>query len=318
MTDLERLDLLIAGQELAVRRAFRQFIAAVGKEGAVLDAIVERLLAEDTEGALKIVDSYVERFGNVFPLIAQTVGAATATELAGLVPHISSAISFDPSHPRAAAIVRQNRLRFVRDFSAQQRRATLQALNRSFRQGLGPRETARIFKDSIGLTAEQEIHVASYRRQLETRSRRALDRALRDRRADGTIDRAITLDRPLTARQIEIYTDRYRRNYLALRAETIARTEGVRATSEAREESLDQMIEQAGIAVDLVERIWNTTRDNRRRDWHASMEGQRRGRNEPFIDGHGNRLMYPGDPRAPAETVISCRCGLTFYIRPTA
>jgi hypothetical protein len=318
MTDLERLDALIAAQELSVRRAFRQFLATVGRDGVVLDAILERLKDDDPEGALKIVDSYVERFGNIFPGIAATVGTATATELAGLMPHISSAISFDPSHPRAAAMVRQNRLRFVRDFSAQQRRATLQALNRSFRQGLGTRETARIFRDSIGLTAEQEIHVASYRQQLETRNRRALDRALRDQRGDHKVERAIELNRPLTDRQVEVMTDRYRRNYLALRAETIARTEGVRATSQAREESLDQMIEQTGISVDQIERIWNPTRDKRTRDWHASMRGQRRGRNEPFIDGHGNRLMYPGDHNAPAETTINCRCGLTFSIRATA
>lgn len=314
--NIDRLDQLIAEQEKSVQQAFRRFIAAVGNDGVALDAITERLENHDVEGAMKIVDSYVATFGNVLPAIAHVVGAITATELAALLPNLATAISFDPSHPRAAEIVRQNRLRFVTDFSAQQRRATVQALMRAQREGLGIAETARAFRNSIGLHPTQEAAVANYRRLLETRSRQALNRQLRDRRFDPTVQRSIERDRPLTDKQIDTMVDAYRRQTLMLRAETIARTEGVRATSEAREEALDQMIEQTGIPVDNVRRIWNPTRDTRTRDWHASMAGQMRGRNEPFQDGLGYALMYPGDPRAPAATTINCRCALTFSIRP--
>lgn len=317
-TDLERLDALIADQEKSVREAFLVFIETVGSEGGAYDAILERLEARDPEGALKIVNSYIATFGNVLPTIAHTVGAATATELAGIVPDMAIAISFDPSHPRAAEIIRNNRLRFVRDFTDQQRESTLQALARAYNEGLGTAETARAFRGSIGLTPEQEAWVESYRQKLIKRSRSALQAQLRDRRSDSVVQRAIDRDVPLTEKQIDLYTERYRKRALMMRSETIARTEGVRATSEAREESLDQMLEQTGLSAEQVERIWNPTQDGRTRDWHASMKGQKRGKTEAFTDGLGNRLMYPGDPKAPAETTINCRCGLTFSIRPAA
>jgi hypothetical protein len=316
-TDLDRLDALIAEQEKSVRAAFVLFVRSVGRDGPALDAILERLEARDPEGAMKIVESYIVTFGNVLPVVSNAVGAATATELAALVPDLAMSISFDPTHSRAAEIIRANRLSFVTDFTNDQRRATLGALERAYRQGLGTAETARAFRDSIGLNPSQEAAVNNYRFQLESRSRRALDYALRDRRSDRTVERAIERGRPLPPATIDRMVDGYRRRTIALRAETIARTEGIRATSQAREEALDQMIEQSGIRVEQVTRIWTSTRDARVRDWHATMNGQRRSRTEPFKDGHGHLLMYPGDPRAPAETTINCRCALTFSIAPS-
>jgi hypothetical protein len=76
------------------------------------------------------------------------------------------------------------------------------------------------------------------------------------------------------------------------------------------------MIEATGIEPERIERVWNSTRDGRVRDFHASMSGQKRKPEDLFRDGHGNLLRYPGDPRAPAETTINCRCGLTFSVAP--
>lgn len=58
----------------------------------------------------------------------------------------------------------------------------------------------------------------------------------------------------------------------------------------------------------VMSRVWIATPDSRTRDFHLSMDGQEVGVDEPFIDGHGNELQYPGDPSAPAETVYNCRC----------
>lgn len=319
--DLDRLDELLADQEKAIRDAFRDFIAAIGSE-AVTAAIVERLENRDVEGAMRIVDSYVARMGDVLPAIAATVGTYTAVELATIMaedaPDVVAAISFDPSHPRAAQIVRDHRLRFVRDFTTEQRKAVQQALTRSFNTGTGAIEAARSFRDAIGLTAYQENAVANYRRLLENRDRQALQRELRDRRSDRLVERAIERDRPLTQKQIDTMVDRYRRNYLQMRAETIARTEGTQASAEARDEALDQMIEQTGLDPERIVERWNATRDKRVRDFHASMNGQEQPKGTPFTDGLGNKLRYPGDPRAPANTRINCRCSKTFSVRPAA
>lgn len=316
-TSYERFDQLLAQQEASVAQAFRDFVALVQSD-QIMAAIIERLEAHDQEGAMRIVDSYVSRMGDIFPAVSAAVGLATAGELAEIVPDLVLAVSFDPTLPRAAELIRANRLRFIRDFTASQRQSVSQALERAYREGAGTQAAARAIRGSIGLTAYQEGVVTNYRSMLTNLDRDALDRALRDRRFDPTVERAIELDRPLTPAQIDNMTERYRQRMLAMRSETIATTEGGRATSEAREESLQQMVEQTGLDQTRVERIWNTTQDARRRDWHAAMQGQKRAMGELFVDGLGNRLRYPHDPAAPANTVIKCRCGLTFSILPAA
>lgn len=317
-TDLERIDALLSAQEVEVRRAFLDFVQLVQSE-RVMDQIIERLEARDLAGAFKIVESYISRFSDVLPRVQQHVGDQTAVELAAILPaSIDIAISFDSSNPRAAAMVRTQRLGLIREMKDRQLRSVQQAVNRALNEGAGAQATARAFRDAIGLTEAQEAAVMSYRRALEQSSRDALDRALRDRRFDDRVRVAIEQNRPLTERQIDLMVSRYRARALAARAETIARTEAGRATSEAREEAVEQMAAATGIARQRVIRIWNATGDERTRDWHQSMDRQRRGIDEPFVDGLGNRLRYPHDPLAPPETTINCRCPLTYEIADAA
>ena len=370
LSDIDRIDALLEKQEKSIRDAFLAFVAAFAATGekAPMRTIEALLHRRDVAGALKIVDSYVERMGNVLPRVIQAVGEDAAKELSELVaeaaaslPRLTSieqpigllpappappalpapggaappappappaapppspegtvAVDFDPTNPRAAAIIRENRLQFVREMAAEQRRATTQALTRAMTNGAGPIETARAFRDSIGLTAYQENAVANYRRLLVARDRAALSRELRDRRSDRTVENAISRDKPLTEKQIDSMADRYRKNYRQMRAETIARTEGTTAASLARDESLQQMIDQTGIDTQRIEEIWNATRDKRTRDWHRSMNGQTVPHGGLFTDGLGNKLRRPGDPQSPAATRINCRCVKTFRIKPAA
>ena len=64
----------------------------------------------------------------------------------------------------------------------------------------------------------------------------------------------------------------------------------------------------------IMTKVWIATPDNRVRDWHISMDGQEVGVNEPFTDGLGYHLMYPGDGSAPPETVYNCRCTMRSHI----
>lgn len=317
MTELERLEQLLDEQEGDVRRAFLAFIRTVNS-GPVLDLINARLEAGDLAGAIAIVDSYLARLGTVLTQVFQTAGIAAAAELGEKLGEVAVAISFDATNPRAAEIARANRARFVTEMTREQREAISQAISREVRVGRGAIQVGRAFRSAIGLTTTQESMVASFRRQLETLDKRALDRALRDARFDAILTRAIDRDRALTERQINTMVERYRARALSMRAETIARTEAVRALSLAREEALAQMMAATGLGPDRINRIWNATGDERTRDWHASMHGQRRKPGERFVDGQGSRLLYPGDPAAPLSTTINCRCTLTFEVLPAA
>lgn len=65
----------------------------------------------------------------------------------------------------------------------------------------------------------------------------------------------------------------------------------------------------------VLTKVWLATPDGRTRDWHLSMDGQEVPVDEPFIDGLGNELEYPGDEMAPGETVYNCRCSMRSSIQ---
>lgn len=311
----ERLEKLVAKQAKSIQSAFREFIQSANSK-RVLDEVSALLEHRDVEGALKIVDQYVVRFANVIPKAMIDVGSAEAYALGLQLFRLPGAVAvgFDPTYPRAAELIRASRMDLITRFSGQQRDAVRQALDRAFMTGQGPIATARAFRSAIGLTPRMEAAVFNYRTLLETGSREALMRDLRDRRFDPTVARAAEEGGTLTNEQIDRMVERYRFRAIQLRAETIARTEGTRATSEARREATQQMIDDTGVESSRVDRVWYPTLDDRTRDAHASMAGQRVGMDEPFTDGDGNRLMYPGDPSAPAKTTIGCRCVVAIEI----
>lgn len=314
---IEELLALLDNQSEKIKVAFMEFVNSVQSQN-VVDELVKQLLEHTIENALEIIESYAEHFGTVITEVFNTVGEGTSRELSDLLPDIKLSISFNPTNPRAAEIIAESRTNLIRQLTAQQNAAVMQAIERGLTQGAGAQEIGRAIRNSIGLTSNQEAYVATYRRLLETRDARALERDLRDRRFDAQLTTAIRRDRPLTQRQIDTMVERYRARAVMMRADTIARTEALTAYSQAREEAVEQMVEQTGIARERVERFWNATHDDRVRGWHASMDGQTRPIGVPFTDGLGNSLMYPGDPTAPAETRINCRCPLSFRIKAPA
>lgn len=312
-SELERLDQLLDKQERRIAQAIRDYLVIVRSE-VVVSVITDLLERGRAEDAIAYLNTYVNQIGDTIPSVWQEVGQDAVDDLRTLLPQTAVGISFDVTFSRAAELIRANRLEFIRDFTESQRRSVRQALERSMMQGTGTEATARAFREAVGLAPVQEAAVARYRQLLEQNSRDALDRVLRDRRFDRTVERAITTDNPLTARQIDTMVDRYRARWIAKRAADIARTEAHDAFSAARLEALEQMVEQTGIARERVTRIWNVTPDKRLRDHHATMSGQERKLGETFEDGLGNQLRRPGDRAAPAETVINCRCTETFRI----
>ena len=273
------------------------------------------LAASDIEGALAVVDTHIIRMAPVLSRVFEDVAEAETATLAAGLGTAGLGVAFDPTDTQTANILRNSRLEFIRETTDGQRASTRQALTRAFETGAGPRQTAAVFRDSLGLTSKQEQAVVNYRKLLETNNRDALRRDLRDRRFDRTVDRAIANDTTLGAKQVDRMVERYRERALQFRSEVVARTEGVRATSMARDEALRQTVEATGRPPEDVERTWNRLNDGRQRDAHDFMQGQKRGLNEAFIDGDGNELRFPGDPSAPIETTAQCRCVITVRFK---
>jgi HK97 family phage portal protein len=88
------------------------------------------------------------------------------------------------------------------------------------------------------------------------------------------------------------------------RSKVIARTEVVGASNW----SAIQAAKSSGLTLN---KVWLATEDNRTRETHADADGQEVAMDEKFTVG-GVEMDQPGDPTAPAEEVIQCRCTVYF------
>jgi hypothetical protein len=72
----------------------------------------------------------------------------------------------------------------------------------------------------------------------------------------------------------------------------------------------------------IIEREWMASPGGRTRDWHADLDGVRKGVNEPFtnivrlsrVKRVMDEIMYPGDPHAHPGNVYNCRCSISAHI----
>jgi HK97 family phage portal protein len=84
------------------------------------------------------------------------------------------------------------------------------------------------------------------------------------------------------------------------RAETIARTELGSAYNHA---GYQAAMENGAKGI-----RWIATPDSLTRDDHSEFDGQVRLDGDPYVGADGGTINYPGDPNAPANQVINCRC----------
>lgn len=116
-------------------------------------------------------------------------------------------------------------------------------------------------RDTISLTPSQAQAVANYRRSLENLDPNSLQRALRDSNFDGAIQDAIDSGELLSDTVISDAVDAYLENYLDYRANTISRTESLRASNAGLRESYQQADEQGVIPSEAVTRQWLLSAD---------------------------------------------------------
>lgn len=330
-----RIESLLDRHEKAIRDAFLAAIDNI-RDNAEIGRIAEALERGDIEAALRAIHldpAAFRAFERAIVLAYIEGGEDALATLPAIRDRAGNlvGIRFDPGNPRATAWLSRHSSNLITRIVEDQRTAIRTALSEGMTSGRNPRSVAldivgRINRVTgrreggiVGLTAQLERFVSGSRSELLSGDREALrnylTRAARDRRFDSVVIRAIETGEPIPVETVNRMLGRYSDRLLELRGEVIGRTESAAAVGASRDEATRQTIEDAGIDQSLVIRKWSSTRDPRTRDAHRSMHGQEVGLNEPFIDGNGNRLMFPGDPSAPAETIINCRCVVTVAIK---
>lgn len=310
---------ILSQQERRIGEVFRLAINEYLNDvqmGRVIELLNQGRINEALDGLIDISRATVSA--------SQTAFIAAAEATAKFI-HSGNrvTIGFDQTNQRALAVMNRNKLEFIRGFEQSQRRATFLALQTGIQEGVGPREIARRFRGSVGLTFNQQAAVDNYRRLLQRAGqddlprglqREAFSRKLRDRRHDPRIARAIRERRPLSKTEIDRMVERYRLNYIKHRAENIARTESLTSVHGGQDAALDDAIDKGSINQDEINQRWNTQRDGRERDPHAELHGTSVPWGEPWVNSIGP-IFHPGDRSADAANVINCRCARTIRIR---
>ncbi len=223
---------------------------------------------------------------------------------------------FDLFNPYTADYINRYKLNLVQGITSNTREAMRNELAQDIVAGVNPKTTARNFKNTIGLTPNQQQAVRNYRGYLENLDRQALQRELRDKRFDPTVLRAIEEGKPLTTAQIDKMVNRYREKYIKYRAEVIARTESLRAVSIGNDLNIRQMILDGDIDLESVRKVWHYVGGPRTRDAHLKVPGLNPGGvmlDRPFVTPLGP-LMFPRDPNGTAANTVQCRCWLTYKL----
>lgn len=290
------------------------------RDARSLQQIADLLSTGRIEEAMNVFGPNISTLNRTWNRILTEAGEQTATDLQAALRGAGRGevvVNFDIVNDRAVRAMQENNLRMIREFTDQQRRATRQALLDGIERGANPLEQARGFRDSIGLTERQQRAVSNFERLLRDNDPQALQRALRDRRFDATVRRAIRNGEPLSNDQIQRMVDRYRQRMITHRSNVIARTESLRAVHEGQHQGIRQAVDQGLVSDDEIIRQWNTAGDERVRSLentdgvtsHRTMHNQTvRGVDATFTSGGGNQLRYPTDPEAPAADTIQCRC----------
>lgn len=272
-----------------------------------LDAIEARLIAGDFQGIVAEVETAAKMFASTAHDGYLTAGKRGAEWLDTKLP--GTLVHFDVANTRAIQAARRNEIELVRGLTTEARQTAYQALVEGTRAGLNPRTIARDIRDTLTLTPTQSQHVLNYRRQLETGDwSGALSRELSSGQSDRTIRRLARDGGTMTETQIDQAVERYRKNYVAYRAETIARTETLRNVHAGIEESYQQAVERGDVEADQLVREWVHAGRGDSRPEHVAMDGVTAKFGEPFTLPSGIRMRYPGDPQAPVSETANCRC----------
>lgn len=320
-----RFDQLIDQWELRLKRAFLDAVKEI-RDGAQVAKIAELLEKGDVDGAVRAVGLDPTQF-RIFDKSFQDAYEAGGVYTSNGLPPMRDGqglrlkFQFNIRNFAAEAWLRSYSAQLVSSIFDDQRAIIRGVLERGMSAGINPRSVAldligRIGQSGaregglIGLTDSQVGWVEAYEAELRSdKPTAALQRQLRDRRFDRTVEQAAREGCKLTESEIGPMVRAYRNRALRYRAETIARSEAITALHQGQQHALDQAVASGGLKADALTMTWRSARDRRVRDAHRHLNGKSVQRGGAFQSDLGP-IRFPGDPQASAANTINCRCWL--------
>jgi hypothetical protein len=289
------LDKKARALEPRFRRAFFDALDRVRQ--SIDEQELQQALERGPQVAIRYVEEQVSE--QQFQGFAETFAASSAVGATAILAFLG--VDKDPAD--LDGITRQQ---YVSQIVSELRRNTIEGARQAL---LREDATAEQLVSKIGLTPRQEQAVENYRRMLEDGDRDAFRRDLRDRRFDASVRRAVDGEQ-LSQDKIDRMVERYRERYKKHRAQTIARTESIRAVHAGQQNEIEDLIQRGEINPREVRLYWRHQNDSRVRDSHLAIprqnpEGVAPG--QAFQSPQGP-IRYPGDPLTPPSNHVNCRC----------
>lgn len=170
-------------------------------------------------------------------------------------------IVYDPL--QASAPLMAQRQQYIDAIIGQSRQVMQQSILSGLRYGMSPEAVQLALENVIALTPSQANAVANFRRLLEQGNPQALNRVLRDRRFDATVQSWIDAESEPEADAIDAMVERYAERQLAFRAQTIARTEAMKAATGGIRDAYVQAVQSGRLFDHEVRRHWLVHLDER-------------------------------------------------------
>lgn len=207
-------------------------------------------------------------------------------------------VSFDRSSSQATAFAKRHAAELVTDISADTRRSISKVVTRGVQEGRTPDSIARELRSVIGLSSRDEDAVANLRRELRAKPGALIRRSGIKVRVPA---------RGFSDKRINELSKKYADSLLRKRADTIARTETIRASNEGQR-LLWRQARSEGLIGDNARRKWIVTKDDRLdKTVCRPMSGQKVGIDDFFVLPDGSQVMSP-----PAHARCRCAQVLTF------
>lgn len=331
---MDKFEQLLAQLAPEIARAFREAIQTV-VDDAVLKDVIRYLEVNDVDGAFRVL-GVTEPVYN--PLIASLQQVFMQGGQAGMLmmprrvddaEGISTVLRFNIRDQRAEQWLAQESSTLVTNITADVRTAVQSTLQAGLSEGRNPRSialdivgridpaTGKRSGGVIGLGDREQMWARNARNRLLTLDESYFTLKLRDKRFDGTVQRAIEQGQMLPISTVDKLMDRYRDNALRYRGEQIGRSEALAALNRSERLSVQQALETSGLPKSAATKIWEDSGLPNTRHSHKELDGQEVGIDEPFVSPvTGALMMQPGDTSlgAPAEETVGCRCHVRYKI----
>lgn len=308
------------------------------QSGVDLDAIIAALQAGDVGKVISLIAGVPQAASEsaVVHAVQDAVWAAGALTAANAAALSSVTFQFNRLNPRLIDWLQGYSLGLIKQINSDVKEAIRDKLVAGMNAGHNPIKTARDIKTVIGLTPRQAKAVENYRKELESfhlktgakayglgnkidrvngrqvfkpgedgTPKDGIDaRRLRDFRYDGKLKAAMSTGKPIPQAQIDKMVDAYARKYRQFRAQTIARTEALRATNFGVQDAWRQAIDSGAAPEALVRRVWVVAKDERLCEVCAPVPAMNPKKGVPFREA----FQTPKGPYQLPPLHPNCRC----------